>query len=1001
MSYLKIQRKMRRSLFLLLGLLLIAGQALRAQSRTVTGKITDARDGSPIAGATVEVKNTTTGATTANDGTFSITMPANVSTLVIAAIGFDKQEVRVSGNSVSVALRFSDARNIDEVIVVGYGTRTKRDVTSSISKVTSKDFQNLPLPSFEQALQGRASGVFINTGSGKLGQGLNIRVRGISSISANQQPFVVIDGVPVVNQSLGSATEPDNPLATLNPDDIESIEVLKDASSAAIYGSRASNGVLLITTKGGKQGKSKLNVGFFTGWSEPTRKQKFLNAAQYKELFTAAAENEGYVAADEFRDNTGTEDWNSNNNTNWADQAFQPGYVRQYNVSLTGGDARTKFLLSGSFNDQKGIILGNRLTRATGRLNIDHTISRLFKVGANLSLTQSNNYRVPSDNAFSNPIQLNALPPLQPLFDANGQNNQATLYYNNLIEQEDNNRNLNKTYRTISNLFAEWSIRPNLRFRSQLGIDWNNLQENQFLGRRTLDGAPEGYSFDNQVTSSVLTTTNTLAWNNKYGDHVVDALGGIEYQRGIANGASVEGRAFPNDKFTKIANAAIISNGSSTETQFRFLSYFARANYKFKNKYLLGASFRVDGSSRFGVDRQFGAFPAVSAGWVLSEENFLRNSNVFSFLKLRTSYGRTGNAEIGNFSALSLYGSAAYANVGGLVTSQIGVPDLTWENTDQFDIGLDFSILKNRVSFEIDYYNKNTRDLLLAVPVPATNGYTTIVKNIGDMTNKGFDFTVNGTILRGTRGGLTWTSSFNISTYKNEVTRLVSPVPPGGRTLGRLAVGSPFGEFFGRKYLGVDPANGDALYLGPNGTTTNNYAAAIDTVVGDPNPDFYGGWNNRFSYKGFDLDIQCQFVKGGDIFNIAGIFQSVNGDYFDNQTTDQLNYWKNPGDVTNIPQPRLYAGNGAGKSSRWVQDGSYFRIKSVNFGYNFPAKWLKKAKIETARLYVAAQNLVTITSYKGYDPEVNATYVSNVNLGHDFYTPPQARTITVGVNLGF
>ncbi len=991
---------MRRSILFLLGLFLLTTQALRAQTRTITGKIVDVKDGTPIAGASILVKDSKAGTTTASDGMFSIAVPQNATTLIIAALGYERQEVSIRNtNSVQVSLKMGEARNIDEVIVVGYGTRIKRDVTSSISKVTSKDFQNLPLPTFEQALQGRASGVYMNTGSGKLGQGLNIRVRGISSISANQQPFVVIDGVPVVNQSLGSSTEPDNPLATINPDDIESVEVLKDASSAAIYGSRASNGVLLITTKSGKQGKTKLNVGYFTGWSEPTRKAKFLNATQYKELFTAAAENMGYVAADEFRDNTGTDDWNSNNNTNWADQAFQKGYIHQYNVSLTGGDARTKFLLSGSFNDQKGIILGNRLTRATGRLNIDHTVNSMFKVGANLSLTQSNNYRVPSDNAFSNPLQLNALPPLQPLLDADGKNNNATLYYNNLIELEDNNRNLSKTYRTISNLYAEWAIKPNLRLRSQIGIDWNNLQENQFLGRRTLDGAPEGYSFDNQVTASVFTNTNTLGWNNKYGDHSIDVLGGIEYQRGITNGANVTGRAFPSDKFTKIANAAIIAGGSSSETQFRFISYFTRANYKFKNKYLLGASFRVDGSSRFGKDNQFGVFPAVSAGWILSEESFLNNSKALSFLKLRTSYGRTGNAEIGNFSSLSLYGSAAYANIAGLITSQIGVPDLTWENTDQFDIGLDFGFLQNRISGEIDYFSKNTKDLLLAVPVPATNGYTTIVKNIGDMTNKGFDFTLTGVILKGS--GLNWTSSFNVSTYKNEVTRLVTPVPPGGRTIGRLAVGAPFGQFYGRKYMGVDPANGDALYLAANGQTTNDYSAAIDTVIGNPNPDFYGGWNNKFSYKGFDLDIQCQFVKGGDLFNIAGIFQSVNGDYFDNQTIDQLNYWKKPGDVTDIPQPRLYEGNGTGKSSRWVQDGSYFRIKSVNFGYNFPAQWLKKAKIESARVYVAGQNLATFTKYKGYDPEVNATYIGNVNLGHDFYTPPQARTITVGINLGF
>jgi TonB-linked SusC/RagA family outer membrane protein len=932
------------------------------------------------------------------DGAFSLSVPESAKTLIISGVGFETQEVTISGGPISISMKSGETRSLNEVIVTGYGSKIKKDITSSISKVSSKEFNNLPLPSFEQALQGRASGVFINSGSGKLGQGLNIRVRGISSISANQQPFVVVDGVPIVSQALGTNTEPDNPLATINPDDIESIEVLKDAASAAIYGSRASNGVLLITTKSGKQGKTKVNAGFFTGWSEPTKKNKFLNAAQYRELFTAAAENMGYVAADEFASETGTDDWNSNNDVNWADEAFQKGYVRQYNASVTGGDARTKFLVSASYNDQKGIVLANRLNRGTFRINIDHTINSIFKIGTNISLNKSNNYSVPSDNAFSNPIQLNAIPPLHPLRDADGKYNSATLYYNNLIEREDNNETLNKTFRSISNAYAEISFNDYLHFRTQIGIDWNNLQENQFLGRRTLDGAPDGYSYNNQVTASVLTNTNTLTFNKDFGgNHSLDALAGIEYQKGQTSGANVTGLAFPNDKFTKIASAAIISAGSSTETGFRFLSYFTRANYKLKDRYLFGASFRVDGSSRFGTNNRYGAFPAVSAGWIISEESFLNNSNTISFLKLRASYGVTGNAEIGNFGARSLYQAAAYANISGLITSQIGDEKLKWENTNQFDIGLDFGLFKNRVSGEVDFFYKKTKDLLLNVPTPATNGYTSITKNVGDMNNKGIEVVLNGTILT---GQFKWTSSVNVSTYRNEVTRLVSPVSPTGRTLGRLFVGAPFGQFYGKKYMGVDPANGDALYMGTDGKGTNDYAAAPDTVLGNPNPDFYGGWNNRFSYKGFDLDVQCQFVKGGDIYNIAGFFQSVNGDYFDNQTTDQMAYWKNPGDITDIPQPRLYEGNGAGKSSRWVQDGSYFRVKSINLGYNFSKNVLRSLKMESARIYISANNLFTFTKYKGYDPEVNATYIANVNLGHDFYTPPQARTISIGINIG-
>ncbi|HAI84252.1 MAG TPA: SusC/RagA family TonB-linked outer membrane protein [Chitinophagaceae bacterium] len=989
---------MRKLFLLLLSIVTICN--VWAQSKEVSGKVTDASSGAPLEGVAVTPKGSKTGgALTLSDGSFKLSVPSATKILTFTYIGYASIDLPVGSTPMTVKLT-ADDKSLSEVVVVGYGTKIKKEVTSSVARVTSKEFANLPLPSFEQALQGRAAGVFINSGSGKLGQGLNIRVRGISSISANQQPFVVIDGVPVVSQALGTATEPDNPLASINPDDIESIEVLKDAAAAAIYGSRASNGVLLVTTKSGKQGKTKVSAGVFGGWSDPTRKAEFLNAAQYRELFGAAADNVGLDAESEFIDNTGTNDWASNNDVNWADQAFQKGSIQQYNVSVTGGDAKTRFLVSGSWNDQVGIIIGNRLTRGTGRLNVEHSISKKVKIGANLSLNQTNNFRVPSDNAFSNPLQLNALPPIQPLIDpTTGLNNQNTLYYNNLIELEGSNRNLNKIYRTISNAFVEWNVAPGLTLRNQAGIDFYYLRESRFLGRRTLDGAPEGISNEDQTTSSIFTNTFTANWNKAFADkHNIDVLAGAEYQKGIVTGASVEGRAFPSDRFTRIASAAIISNGSSTETEYTFVSYFARANYKFLNRYLLGASFRVDGSSRFGKENRYGAFPALSAGWILSEENFLKNSKWLSFLKVRTSYGRTGNAEIGNFSSRTLYGANAYADLAGIVTSSIGDTKLSWESTDQFDLGIDFGFLNNRISGEIDFFTKKTKDLLLNSPLPATNGFTSITKNIGDMKNTGWEFVLNATIIQ--NKNFRWTSSFNISTYKNEITRLVAPVPPGQRTLGRLAVGAPYGQFFGRKYMGVDPANGDALYLGAGGVITNNYNAAIDTVLGNPNPDFYGGWNNRFSYKNFDLDIQCQFVSGGDVYNVAGFFQSVNGDYFDNQTVDQMNYWKKPGDVTDIPQPRLYEGNGAGKSSRWIQDGSYFRVKSVNLGYNLPRKLLQNIKFESVRVYVAAQNLLTFTKYKGYDPEVNTTYVGNINLGHDFYTPPQARTITIGVNVG-
>ena len=976
-----------------------------AQNREITGKVTDA-DNTPIPGVSVKVKGSTIGTVTGAEGAFRLSVPASATMLVVTHVGYNDIEVAISDGPMNISLKAGD-KALSEVIVVGYGTKIKRDVTSSIAKVGSKEFQNLPLPSYESALQGRAAGVFINSGSGKLGQALKVRVRGISSITAGQQPYVVIDGVPAITDALGSYTEPDNPLATLNPDDIESIEVLKDAASSAIYGSRASNGVILITTKSGKVGRTRVNFGVFNGWSKPTKKQTFLNADQYRELFTAAAENVGYVGADEFQANTGTDDWNSTNNSNWADKAFQDGGVTQYSVSVNGGDARTKFLFSGSWNKQNGILLDNSLTRLNGRLNIDHSITNKVRIGANLSLTKSDNHRVSSDNAFTNPLQINALPPLHPIYLADGSPNPNTLYYNYLIDHEHASRNAT-TYRSLSSIYGEVNLSSSFMFRSQVGIDWINLQEEEYLGRETLDGAPAGSAYNGQVTSNRITYTNTLNYRQAFGErHAVDGVAGIEFQSSKTTELNATGKGFPSDNFKKLESATDIEDANSSGTENSFVSYFARGNYKLDDKYLLGVSLRVDGSSRFGKDTRYGFFPAASAGWILSEEGFLSQSSTVSFLKLRASYGKTGNAEIPNFASRSLVSATDYANVPGLVTTQIGVDDLTWENTLQLDFGVDFGFFNNRLTGEIDYFRKETTDLLLNAPIVSTTGFTSVFKNIGAMNNHGWEFVLNGTILRGELG---WTASVNISTYRNEVTKLVSPVSPTGRVLGRLAVGHPYGEFYGKMYAGVDPNNGDALYYQADKSTTNNYSAAVDTILGNPNPDFYGGLNNHFTYKGFDLDIQCQFVKGGDVYNIAGFFQSVNGDYFDNQTVDQMNYWRKPGDITNIPQPRLYSEgtatsppgtNGAGKSSRWVQDGSYFRVKSVNLGYNLPKKLLNRWRIDNARIYVAASNLFTFTNYDGYDPEINTTYTGDLNLGHDFYTPPQARTISIGLNFGF
>ncbi len=984
--------------------------SLLAQTSEITGRITSVADGSPVAGASVMIKGTNSGTTSDDEGNFRLPRQAQSVTLVISSLGFEETEIETSGGYVTVTLTPTAGTNLNEVVVVGYGTNTKRDITGSIARVTSREINNLPLSSFEGALQGRTSGVFINAGSGKLGQALNIRVRGFSSISASNQPLFVIDGVPVFSQALGNEEEPDNPLAAINPDDIESIEVLKDASSAAIYGSRAANGVILVTTKSGRAGKTRVNLGYFTGISDPTNKREFLNAAEYRQLMTDAFNNsslsglrwpEGDVAA-AWRRYTGNNDWEENSgvDANWSDQAFQRGKISQYSVAVSGGDERTKFLVSGNYNEQKGIIIGNQLNRFTGKINIEHKLSERVTGGVNIAVLKMVNDRVPNDNAFANPIQLNALAPIQPIYTSDGTLNNQTIYYNNLIDQV---ANLNRatTFRSIGSVFAQASLTDKLFFRSEFGFDWQNMDEERFYARVTETGATyNGLTESFYTNASTWNVKNYLNYTTTFNDrHDLEALAGIEYQEYTIRSNGVQGSGMPNDQFQKIASAAKIIFGTNEETRSSFASYFARGNYKFDNKYLLQVSARVDGSSRFASDKRYGVFPAASVGWILSEEGFFSNITPISFFKIRAGYGRTGNAEIGNFAYRTLWGAAFYADQAGIIPTQIGRDDLRWETSDQVDIGVDFGLFDNRITGEVDYFVKKTKDLLLDFQLPTQNGFAIITRNIGKMENKGWEFTLSS---RNLVGEFKWTTSLNISTYRNLVTDMGGSTLNGGsRQLGRVEAGKPFGYFYGPKYAGVDPANGDALYIDADGRTTNDPGEAVDYEIGNPHPDFYGGINNRFSYKNFDLDIQGQFVSGNDLYSIAGLFQAVNGDYLDNQSRDQMAYWKQPGDVTNVPQPRFLDGNGAIKSSRWVEDGSYFRIKSVMLGYNLPRQLVNRWSIENARVYVAGQNLLTFTNYSGYDPEVNASYISNINIGHDFYTPPQARTITVGINLGF
>jgi TonB-linked SusC/RagA family outer membrane protein len=539
--------------------------------------------------------------------------------------------------------------------------------------------------------------------------------------------------------------------------------------------------------------------------------------------------------------------------------------------------------------------------------------------------------------------------------------------------------------------------------RTEIGGDFLNLNEDLVRGAGTQDGGATGYAFNSQTQTVNYTNTNTLTYNyNLNEDHHFDFLVGESYQRADQKVTSAEGRGFPTTEFTRIASAAVKTGGNSSfGTGYAFLSYFGRVNYNFRGKYLLSGSIRRDGSSRFGANNRYGTFGAGSVGYLLSEESFLKGNEILNFLKVRASYGVTGNGEIGNFSSRRLVSALPYADQSGIAPdAALGNPNLSWETTKQVDLGVEFGFLDNRITGEVDLYQKNTTGLLLNRQLQLTSGYTTITENVGSLRNKGLEIALNGRILD---GDFKWSVGGNMSFNRNLIQNLPSPIIPTGNTLSRVQSGEPLGVFYAKKYAGVDPTNGDALYYQTDGSASSNYATAPIQKVGNPNPKFTGGVNTTASFKGFDLSALGQFTSGNDIYNAAGTYQSANADFFDNQTTDQLNRWQNPGDITSVPQARYGASNGTSPSSRWIQSGSFFRIKNVTLGYNIPAELVKRGHIQTLRIYITGQNLATFTKYTGYDPEVNTYGLGTANylLGHDFYTPPLAKTYLLGVNIGF
>ena len=984
-------------------LIVLSVQLTFAQESTLSGKVTD-MGGLPVPGANIIVKGTTISAQTGFDGDFVINAKRG-QILIVSFVGMKTIEVPASP---SMVIKLGDSSNqLETVVVVGYGTQSKKKLTDNIARVTAKDIQQIPVSNVQNALVGKLAGVQITQTNGKVDGGINIRVRGAASISAGTQPLYVLDGIPLVTTDESSNGAPTNPLLTLSPNEIESIDVLKDASSAAIYGARGANGVVLITTKRGKEGKGTFSINLSQGVSQATHKRKWLNADQYIELFTEASINglgDAVEAEDTFDFLAQGTDWrNREVNTDWQDTAFQDGFNTDADFSVSGGDAKTKYFLSGAYNNTTGIIINNALERVTARTNVSHKISDRFTAGMNLSFSRSEIDRIQDDNSFTTPLQAVAQSPLSPARLADGTANPNTLYANYLLAMD------NTFWKTImrrvtGKVYGELKIIPSLKANSDFSYDLLSQTEDAWYGKNSPFMATDGEAYATSVNNETYIYSNYLTFDKTFGEkHNINAVAGMEFNKFNRRFQSVTSIYFPNDSFQTIDGGAEVNAGSGNQTDYTFVSQFGRLTYSYDNKYILKASIRRDGSSRFGKNERFGSFPAFSAGWIISEESFLKDNATVTFLKLKGSWGKLGNAELGNFASRQLYESKPYNLKSGLSFSQAGNDNLTWEKSTQIDFGVEFGLL-NRISVEADYYKKNTNGLLFRVPLSISSGASTINQNIGEVQSSGVEFTLNTKNIDS--DNLKWNTSFNITTNESKVVSMPNNNKDIVTTFTINRVGENISSFYLVEYAGVDSANGDALFVKntPNTdgsldkSTTNDYSEAKRVVSGNPFPTLMAGLTNTMNYKGIDFSFTFQGEWGASIYNSAGKYQSVSADYFDNQTTDQLKRWQKPGDITNVPQARLYGSNGTGESTRFLDKTDFVRLRNLTIGYSLSGNAIKELGMSSVRLYATGVNLLTFTNYNGYDPEARR---DDTGIGEEFYSTPPARTIALGVNINF
>ena len=1058
---------MRKQLLLLSGFVLLSLFSLA--QRTITGKVTDDK-GNPVPNVSVIVKGTTTGTTSKPDGSYSLTVPANARALIFSAVDMTTTERPIGNDAViDISLRTED-RTLSEVVVTGYGTQRRKEVSGNIATVKGSALTNKPVQSFEQALAGRATGVQITVPNGVLNTPPVFRIRGTNSISLSSTPLIVVDGVPSPTGDFSGTAAAGNALASINPNDIESIDIAKDAAATAIYGSRAANGVVFITTKKGRTGKAKVSYNTSVSWVQPYGVPEVLNAQQYTDYKNMAAANNQTVnstnpAGSGYTKFALATDANGKTiDTDWADYVYQNGFSHEHNVNVSGGSDATTYYFSVGYSDQEGILKKNKFIRKNILFNVDSRVNSWLTIGGKIAYSNEQNQAANSSGSLSGEafattglgrVQFVTAPNVSPFKNdgtynienpaANAvgrMNNSVTVGFYNPVVVLDLNRQNSETNHIQSNVYLQIKPLKWLTLRTLYGVDYLYVDNETFLNPIHGDGfSATGSASSFFSKNKRWTWTNTAQFDNSFsGKHNVSVLVGNEQDRRTGEGYGLNRQTLSDPAFTVIQAGWVTPNTAGLSLGENYLlSYFGRATYDFDKKYFLSTNIRQDEYSAFADKAS--TFWGASAGWEIAKENFWDKaglSNIFNSFRLRGSYGKVGNtAGIGDYVIYSSYGSGLYGGLSTLGFNFAGNPNLQWETSTKIDVGVNFSLFKDRIQIEATRYYNDIKDLILNVPqAPSAGVPNSIPTNIGTMVNKGFEFGIVGNPFRGR--DFSWTSTLNITTNHNEVTSLAPGLTEiltstsGLETVSRTTVGYSLGYLWLVKNAGVDPATGSRMlynkagqpvlyrfapnaalgqfqWSNPDGTQykENNVAATVTqakdgVMFGNTIPKVYGGFDNTFRYKAFDINVLLTYQLGFWVY--YGSWAGLHDQRFWNNHVDVLQAWAKPGDNATVPRP-VYGDNVSNGSALPMSysafKGDFVKVKNVTLSYNIPARIINKAKLASARIFVAGQNLAIITDYPGPDPEVSSNGTGNTNQGIDRNTIANGRNFVVGLNITF